>query len=248
MSIRILACAVLIALASFHAEAAKKKVSATPPAEDVAAADIDVDAMARAKDVGAAPAETTETAAAADESTPAAAVEASESAQPTDEGSATAQEAKATEATESTAPKAAADAEPASSTATGKSDSSAALALTPPIDAGEKRQAVACESRSAALLDAAKKGDFAAASKDFDAKMRSAMPPEKFRDTWASLAQFGALQARGQSHPSKGDGYFIVMTPLIFEHANLVAQVACGSDGRVAGFHVKPLSAVQSKD
>ena len=29
--------------------------------------------------------------------------------------------------------------------------------------------------------------------------------------------------------------------PLIFDKANLYAQVACGSDGRVAGFYIKPL-------
>ena len=28
------------------------------------------------------------------------------------------------------------------------------------------------------------------------------------------------------------------MIPLIFEKTNLVAQIACGSDGRIAGFHV----------
>ncbi len=229
MTTRILACAVLLALASFHAEAAKKKTPATPPAEQAQSADIDVDAMARAKDVGAKPidAATTDAPPATTEQTAATATEddTAEAAPKSD--------------TSNTAKDAAAPAEEN----TGTRD---AIALTPPIDAGEKRQANACESRSTSLLDAANKGDFATAVKDFDAKMRSALPPEKFRETWASLAQFGALQARGQPHPSKGDGYLIVMTPLIFEHANLVAQVACGSDGRVAGFHVKPLSALQS--
>jgi hypothetical protein len=28
---------------------------------------------------------------------------------------------------------------------------------------------------------------------------------------------------------------------MVFEKANLYAQVSCGSDGRVAGFYVKPL-------
>ena len=31
------------------------------------------------------------------------------------------------------------------------------------------------------------------------------------------------------------------LVPLVFEKANLYAQVSCGSDGRIAGFYVKPL-------
>ena len=93
----------------------------------------------------------------------------------------------------------------------------------------------------AALLDAAQKGDFAAASRDFDANMRSKLKPEQFKKAWDSLAQFGALQARGQSHAAEADGYIAITVPLLFEKKNLYAQVACGSDGRVAGFYVKPL-------
>jgi hypothetical protein len=70
--------------------------------------------------------------------------------------------------------------------------------------------------------------------------MRTALPPPKLKEAWEQLAQFGKLDARGQSHLGTGDGYTIVMIPLIFEKANLVAQVACGTDGRIAGFYVKP--------
>jgi len=109
----------------------------------------------------------------------------------------------------------------------------------------ERRAASACEARAKSLLDAAQKGDYAAATRDFDAKMRSALPVPKFKQAWESLAQFGALQARGQSHPIKGEGYIAVTVPLVFEKANLYAQVACGSDGLVAGFYVKPLETPQ---
>jgi hypothetical protein len=66
------------------------------------------------------------------------------------------------------------------------------------------------------------------------------MPPPKLKDAWDQLSQFGKLVARGQSHLGAGDGYTIVIIPLIFEKANLVAQIACGTDGRIAGFYVKP--------
>jgi len=68
--------------------------------------------------------------------------------------------------------------------------------------------------------------------------MRTDMPPPKLKQQWDSLAQFGKLVARGQSHLSTGQGYTLVMIPLIFEKTNLVAQIACGTDGRIAGFHV----------
>ena len=101
--------------------------------------------------------------------------------------------------------------------------------------------AAGCEARATSLLDAAQKRDYAGATRDFDAKMRSALPPPKFKQAWESLAQFGSLQGRGQAHPMKGDGYIAITIPLIFDKANLYAQVACGSDGRVAGFYIKPL-------
>jgi hypothetical protein len=237
MSIRALACLLLLAVASAQAAtpAKRKAESAAPPQE------IDVDAMARAKDAGAQPPPAEGTAA---EAPPAQAEPApTEPAATPAAGEAAAAEPAATQdaAPESAAAQSPAPAAPKTAAEQGKSQD--ALALTPPIDAQEKRLAASCESRSKNLLDSAQKGDFAAASKDFDAKMRGAMPAPKFKETWGQLAQFGALQARGQSHPAKGEGYFIVMTPLIFEKATLVAQIACGSDGRIAGFHVKPLAA-----
>ena len=134
----------------------------------------------------------------------------------------------------------AANAEPAAEPTADPSTVPMSPQAAPPA-APEVRLAAACEARATALLDAAQKGDYAAATSDFDAKMRSAMPAAKFKQAWESLAQFGALTARGQSHPGTGEGYLVVTIPLIFEKANLYAQVACGSDGRIAGFFVKPL-------
>lgn len=234
MSIRALACVLLLAAASAQAAApAKKKAPPEAPPQE-----LDLDAMARAKDVDAQ--KTPPQDAATEEPST------TEPAATATTGAADTEPAPTAATADADAKKTESAAEPAA--AANKPDEHAAqdaVALTPPIDAKEKRLATSCESRSTTLLDAAQKGDFDAASKDFDAKMRSALPPAKFKETWESLAQFGALQARGQAHPAKGEGYFIVMTPLIFEKATLVAQVACGSDARIAGFYVKPLSALQ---
>ena len=130
-------------------------------------------------------------------------------------------------ATETPAP-----AEPASSSAQPAAES--------PADAEQRSIAASCVARATSFLDQAQKADFAGATRDFDAKMRTDLPPPKLKQQWESMTQFGKLVARGQSHIGTGEGYLIVMVPLIFEKTNLVAQIACGSDGRIAGFHVSP--------
>lgn len=223
---RILFLALSLAMTSAIAAPPKHTPKKTPPADAAQPAqDIDVDAMARAKDANA--------------TTPAS------DAAPAD-ANAAAPSPEATHATDApntpSEPTPAAAAEPAPA-AMANAD---APALTrPAIDPQEQRNATGCAARATGLLDAAQKGDFAAATKDFDAKMRSALPVAKFKALWESMSQFGALQARGEAHPGKGEGYYFVMTPLIFEKTTLVAQIPCGSDGLIAGFNVKPLSQVQ---
>lgn len=215
MSTRMLVWVLLIGAACANAAPPKKPAPATTPTNpSPAAADLDVDAMARAKDVDA------NTAAATQDASPAAATAASET-----------EPAPSAEPDSTMEPPAAVE-DPSSVPMSPQAPAAAAP---------EVRLASACESRATALLDAAQKGDFAAATRDFDAKMRTALPPEKLKKAWESLAQFGTLQARGQSHPATGEGYLVVTIPLIFEKANLYAQTACGSDGRIAGFFVKPL-------
>ncbi len=197
---RVLICSVLIVAVGAHAAPPDQ-----PPAQPE---DIDVDALARAKDVHT-------------------------DAQAKDATAAQAQPAEGAASADSAAPTPAAAAADPTAGDEGASESAAA--------ADEQRLAAACAARAAGLLDAAQKGDYAAATADFDARMRSALPPPKFQQAWESLARFGALQARGQSHPMKSEGYVAVMIPLIYEKANLYAQIACGSDGRIAGFYIKPI-------
>ncbi|WP_306580903.1 DUF3887 domain-containing protein [Dokdonella sp.] len=164
----------------------------------------------------------------------------------------------AVEPTADTTHEAAADAPAAAPTAGSEAGASAPDTVEPaPAAPTTNAQAIApesaddaarslvksCEARATALLDAAQKGDFTAATRDFDATMRSALPVPKFRAAWESLAQFGTLQARGQSHAADVQGYIAITIPLLFDKGNLYAQVACGSDGRIAGFYIKPIDA-----
>lgn len=223
---------------------ASSAIGAAPPDAPTPVEEIDVDAMARAKDVKAdgeavsPPPATDATAAVAEPQAQA------------DEGVAsdTAGADAAAAEPEDVAGAPTGDADTGEADAT-QADAAAPEAATPAaVDApaadtpaAERRLADACTARANALLDAAQKQDYEKATRDFDAKMRTALPVPKFREAWQSLAQFGALEARGQPHPATLDGYIAVTIPLVFDKANLYAQVACGSDGRIAGFYVKPL-------
>ena len=232
MTKRSLALISFALLACVAAQAAPKKKHTPASTQDVPAQDIDVDAMARAKDAGATPAaDVTDAAPTIDASAPAPAAEPPAATPPEAATSAT---PATSDVTESKA------AEPASGAMAPMERPSS---LAPPAASSDVDKSIAagCESRAKGLLDAAQKGDYAGATRDFDAKMRTALPPPKFKQAWESLAQFGTLQARGQTHPMKGEGYIAITVPLIFDKANLYAQVACGSDGRIAGFYIKPL-------
>ena len=227
MSIRMLVWLLLIGATCSNAAPPDKSAAPTDPTSASAAAqNIDVDALARAKDVDAKDAATI-------------------AATGKDAASATTGDEQPAVPTAAAAPASSKPGEVMSepaATADAAADSSVPLSpLAPKSDNPDARFAAGCEARASGILDAAQKGDYVAAVRDFDAKMRSAMPAEKFKQAWESLARFGALQARGQSHPAIGEGYLIVTIPLVFEKANLYARIACGSDGRIAGFYVKPL-------
>jgi hypothetical protein len=238
MSIRLFAC-VLLYGASL--------VFAAPPEtrQDQDPQEIDVDAMARAKDAGATPAPADASAEATSEDASATTPppeEAPPEPSPTDtpptEAAAAEAQPPASDAGSSDTGKAPTEnAPPAGSPSAGETPTEAPPSMTAP-DAGELSIAASCRARAASLLDDAEKADYAGATRDFDAKMRAELPVPKFKQQWESLSQFGKLVARGQSHLGSGQGYTIVMIPLIFEKTNLVAQIACGSDGRIAGFHV----------
>lgn len=219
MSIRMLMWILLMGATCANAAAPKKP--AAPPAAPVsaspAAEDIDVDALARAKDVNAN------------------AVGANNETSGNDP-------APAAESASEPAPSMpAATADQAAPASVPDLPSAAPLPAAPP----DTRLSAACEARATRLLDAAQKGDYEGATRDFDANVRSAMPVAKFKQAWESLSQFGALQARGQYHLSKGGEYIAVTIPLIFAKANLYAQIACGNDGKIAGFNIKPLETPQ---
>ena len=261
MTIRTLSFVLLLGASSAFAAPPKSAPPTTPPSEQPPDS-IDVDAIARAKDAnGAQPADAdapvdASTSTAAPSDVPAAApseARTTEAPAPSsvESPAAASEPVPNTEAPSASGAAPAEIAAPAESATPAmqaesvetpaKSASSDSLEAPPkptPAESAERSIAAGCAARAASLLDDAAKADYGSATRDFNAKMRTDMPAPKFKQQWESLAQFGKLVARGQSHLGTGEGYTLVMIPLIFEKTNLVAQIACGSDGRIAGFHV----------
>ncbi|MEO7916141.1 MAG: DUF3887 domain-containing protein [Dokdonella sp.] len=99
----------------------------------------------------------------------------------------------------------------------------------------------ACKLQSEAMLDALGDGDYALASQAFNKKMRNDLPVAKLQEAWESLfTHFGTPKLRGDAQGKHGDGLSVIYTPLKFERGDLVSQVACDADGKVAGFYVVP--------
>ncbi len=94
---------------------------------------------------------------------------------------------------------------------------------------------------AAGFLDQLDAGDFAAAETRFTAQMASAVPAAKLKAVWDSLPQqAGAAKGRGDARIADHDGMRVVIIPLHYENAGLLAQIAIDTDGRIAGFLVQP--------
>jgi len=91
------------------------------------------------------------------------------------------------------------------------------------------------------LLDRLDARDYAAAESAFGERMAAAVPAEKLAAVWESLpAQAGAARGRGAPTVSTGDGVQMVVVPLHYEKAELVAKVAVDATGAIIGFLIQP--------
>ena len=91
------------------------------------------------------------------------------------------------------------------------------------------------------LLDHLDAGDYAAAEAMFTPQMAQAVPADKLQAVWESLPkQAGRAQGRGEATVSGQGGVHVVVVPLQYANAALVAKVAVQADGTVAGFLIQP--------
>lgn len=105
----------------------------------------------------------------------------------------------------------------------------------------------ACGNLSGALLDAFDKGDFRAATAHFDGQMLALVDAKKLGEVQQSiLGQFGKFESRGTPQTVMYQGMVVVSTPMHYAKGNLAAVVACGRDGKIAGFRLTPAAPAAS--
>jgi len=111
-----------------------------------------------------------------------------------------------------------------------------ALAISATASAADSPAALATR-----LLDQLDAGQYAAAEATFSPQMKAAVPAEKLKAVWESLpAQLGAAGKRGEATISEADGFRIVVIPLEYAAASVLARVVLDKDDRIAGFLVQP--------
>ncbi len=99
-----------------------------------------------------------------------------------------------------------------------------------------------CNGKMQALLAALDKSDYTGAEMDFNDTMKAGLSPDQLKQAWQSLpAKFGQPISRGSAHNSMSNGYVVITVPMTYQNGNLAAQIACGADGKIAGFHAMTL-------
>ena len=93
-------------------------------------------------------------------------------------------------------------------------------------------------SRAEALVAQLAKGDFEAATVDFDNKMKQAAPAAMLKETWDQLvAQVGPFQQQIGTLETQAQGYRIVTVTCQFEKDALNAIVTFDQQGQIAGLN-----------
>ena len=98
------------------------------------------------------------------------------------------------------------------------------------------------EETATAFVDLVAAGNFASAANYFDARMASALPPNKLQESWNGLTNaLGPFKGRGGVRTAKEQGYDVVYVTCEFERDSMEAKVVLGRAGKVSGlWFVKP--------
>ena len=97
------------------------------------------------------------------------------------------------------------------------------------------------EQAAAELLQLMVAGDFAEATKDFDAVVSHAMPPDKLKQTWQGVtAQVGAWQKQTAVRRSQSGPHTVIDVDCEFEKSPLVFRLAFDQEQKIAGMFFLP--------
>jgi hypothetical protein len=98
-----------------------------------------------------------------------------------------------------------------------------------------------CDAHADALLTALDQSHYDTAAADFNDALRARYSAEKLQHDYESLpSKYGKMLGRGRPHVGDMAGHTVVMTPLIFEHGTLSAEVHCDADGAVSDVRLEP--------
>jgi dienelactone hydrolase len=92
-----------------------------------------------------------------------------------------------------------------------------------------------------AFLDALKKEDFDAATKDFNADMKKGVPKEQLAELWKALnKQLGPFKGVGTPRTETVDKYDVVYLPCEFEKMKIDFRIVYDADKKIAGLRQQP--------
>jgi dienelactone hydrolase len=93
-----------------------------------------------------------------------------------------------------------------------------------------------------AFVTAQSKGDFAAATKDFDEVMKKASPADKMETTWKAVQkQVGPFQKQLSTRTETVGKYDVVYVTCKFEKMDLDVRVVFNREGQIAGYSIRPV-------
>jgi dienelactone hydrolase len=110
-----------------------------------------------------------------------------------------------------------------------------------PHSYGQSPDADGLTAKAKRLVELMAKGDFSAATADFDNAMKSVLPADKLQEAWdAVVTSAGAFKRQAHAKAAKGQQYEIVFVTCQFERADMDVKVVFDKEARVTGLFFVP--------
>jgi hypothetical protein len=110
-----------------------------------------------------------------------------------------------------------------------------------PVPLAESPRVDELKTRAGEIVSLLAAGEFAGVTSHFDAKMKSAFPEAKMRDTWNSLTgQIGAFESAGGKRAYMIGKHEAVFVTSHFANATMDIQVIFNPESQVSGLWIKP--------
>lgn len=107
--------------------------------------------------------------------------------------------------------------------------------------ASTARAETPCETLSTHLIDALDRGDYAGATADFNATMKTKLSADTLSQVWQAIPpQFGDRGARDAATTIPAGDLTVVLTPLHYGQNTIDSKVTCDAQGKVAEFYIQP--------